>query len=294
MNSRSALRTYLTFIALATIAQLTLVALADGKPQRTKRLPGAGSASSVQSQSMPQQQYPPAEIELLRIKLLELVDGVRDFSDSLLPGNSLMVEKLDKAVQQIAEMSPTELNRLRAGLDPSKMTVGLAEARAALADFKPALELFRQNSAATIKPASAGFPGRDDPNAACNTLVGSGKPGASVLRAADTIYFIAEGVFQVASEACDQIAVLVALGEGGGANTSLACLITDAVYYVAYGVRQALQTCEDDFSRRTVDANYSRLDHIHTDLADAVTNDNTNTTTVTTAVGSAKTAIVAT
>jgi len=94
------------------------------------------------------------------------------------------------------------------------------------------------------------------------------------------IFIAASVVKEVASRGCNQVGVVVVAGEGGGANTSLACVATDAVFFVAQAVRNKLTACDVDYTERTVDASFSRLEHLHTDLENSVTNDNTNKTAI--------------
>jgi len=57
-------------------------------------------------------------------------------------------------------------------------------------------------------------------------------------------------------------------------------------------VRAKLTACDLDYTGRTVDANFSRLGHIHTDLENSVANDNTNKTAIIDNDNTNKTAIV--
>jgi len=255
-----------------------------------------------------EKQYPPEELEQLRSKLLELVDTVKEYSDLLLPDNPEFAGKLDAARKQFEQYSPQQLNTLRAALNPAEMNARFGEARAALEQYRPALESIRQEKrqrsklqqpGGMLQIESAGLPDREGPDPVCDALVGSGRISFALNTAADAIFIAAAGVRAVASRGCNQ--VLVALGEGG--NTSSLCIIVDGVYYVAVAVRAKLTGCDSDYTGRTVDANFSRLGHIHTDLENSVANDNTNktaiinndnanTTTITGNDNSNKTAIV--
>ena len=232
-----------------------------------------------------EKQYPPEELEQLRSKLLELVDTVKEYSDLLLPDNPEFAGKLDAARKQFEQYSPQQLNTLRAALNPAEMNARFGEARATLEQYRPALESIRQEKrqrsklqqpGGMLQIESAGLPDREGPDPVCDALVGSGRISFALNTAADAIFIAAAGVRAVASRGCNQ--VLVALGEGG--NTSSLCIIVDGVYYVAVAVRAKLTGCDSDYTGRTVDANFSRLGHIHTDLENSVANDNTNKTAI--------------
>jgi hypothetical protein len=90
---------------------------------------------------------------------------------------------------------------------------------------------------------------------------------------------------------CNQVAVAVILGEGGGGNASLACVVSDGVLLAAETVRDKVHACDDDFDKRLIDASVSRLEHVHTDLENSVANDNANTATITGALTTATTTI---
>src|SRR5437016_5013423 len=217
-----------------------------------------------------EKQYPPEELEQLRSKLLELVDTVKEYSDLILPDNPEFAGKLDAARKQFEQFSPQQLNTFRATLNPAEMNARFGEARATLEQYRPALESIRQEKrqqsklrqSTGIQIESAGLPDREGPDPVCDALVGSGRISFALNTAADAIFIAAAGVRAVASRGCNQ--VLVALGEGG--NTSSLCIIVDGVYYAAVAVRAKLTGCDSDYTGRTVDANFSRLGHIHTDL----------------------------
>jgi hypothetical protein len=240
---------------------------------------------STDQTGAPPKQYSPEEQEFLRAKLLELVDAVQDFSESINPEDLQSAALLDQARQQFKAMQSSELNGLRTLLDPSKMNEALPRARAVLADFKPALALYHlKRKKHGALPVSSALPDRAGPDSVCNALIGSGRPSIDATLAADAVQLVALGVKFVAKRGCMQLAVAIALGEGGGLNTSLACVASDALYVVAKGVRATLQSCNDDFTKRTADADYARLSTISSDITNAVTNDNTNTTSITSSI----------
>ena len=243
-------------------------------------------------------QYPPEELEQLRSMLLEFVDTVKEYSDLLLPDNPELGRKLDAARKQFEQYSPQQLYTLRATLNPAEMNARFGEARAALEQYRPALESIRQEkqrsklqqSSGMVQIESAGLPDRASPDAVCNAIpgVGTGRVSFAVTTAADAIFLTAAGIRAGLSRGCNQ--VLVVAGEGG--NTSSACIAADVVYYAALAVRAKLTACDLDYTGRTVDANFSRLGHIHTDLENSVANDNTNKTAIIDNDNTNKTAIV--
>lgn len=121
---------------------------------------------------------------------------------------------------------------------------------------------------------SSGFP------SAQYSFCGSSRNSAEGMFAAQVVLDVAKGVWSVASRACDE--VIVILGEGG--NVSLVCIITDAVLAAAEAVFNGFQFCDNDIDSAEIEGSYERLDHIHTDLANAqstiIANDNTNTTNI--------------
>jgi hypothetical protein len=140
--------------------------------------------------------------------------------------------------------------------------------------------------------SSAGLPPVDGPDAVCSALVGAGRPSSDLVIAADAVYMAAKIVDVALNRACNQVAVAVILGEGGGGNTSLVCVASDVVLLAAETLRNKVQACDDDFDKRLIDASVARLEHVHTDLENSVTNDNANTATLNTALTTARTNIV--
>ena len=261
--------------------------------------PANAQSDANQFKGAPEQvQYSSDELESLRSKLLELVDTVNDFSQSLKPGDAQAAASIARARTQIEEYSAKELNSLRASLDPSKLNGELAGARDVLNDFKPMLQ---ESQARNFKSAglkgmmqinSAGFPAVEGPDAVCSALIGSGRPSSDLVIAADAVYMAAKIVDVALNRACNQVAVAVILGEGGGGNTSLVCVASDAVLLAAETVRDKVQSCSDDFDKRLIDASVARLAHVHTDIENSVVNDNANTTTITGALTTASNNIV--
>lgn len=242
--------------------------------------------------------YSSEELEALRSKLLEVVDTVKEFSDTLRPGDVQSANNLSLARTQIEQYSAKQLSDLRASLDPSKMNGGLQNARAVLDDFRPAIQAYyasTSQSALSIKGTytenSVGFPTVDAPDAICQALVGAGRPSSDIAIAADTVYFAAKVLDIALNRGCEQVVVagVIVLGEGavGGGNTSSLCIISDGILFAAEQARDKVQACDDDFTKRSIDAAVARLAHLHTDLDNSVANDNANKTIITGAVTTA-------
>ena len=161
-------------------------------------------------------QYPVQELELLRGKLIELADAVKELS-TLLSDNDEEVKKLDQARASFEQLSVKDLNTYRAALDPARMNSGLVEARATIAEYIKSVDghsRIKTRRGATLN--SAGLPDRPGPDSVCDGLIGSGRPSSDLATAADAVYYTAEGVHAAANRACNQLVVLVVLGEGGG------------------------------------------------------------------------------
>lgn len=246
----------------------------------------AQSAAKLPGADKQHIQYSAEELESTRTKILELLNTVQEFSDTIMPNDKNSAERLDAARKQLEQFSAADLNALRAAIDPSKMN-DLSQARAALAEFKPALE------AKNGKDAARALPGVEAPDAVCEALVGSGRPSSAVVIAADAVYFAAKILDIALNRGCNQVAVVVVAGVGGGANTSLACIVSDGILFAAEQVRDKVASCDDDFTKRSVDAAVARMETIHADLEDSVTNDNTNKNTIVANDNTNKDAIIA-
>jgi hypothetical protein len=205
-------------------------------------------------------QYPQQALEDLRGEILNLADGVQEFA-ALAPPGLVDTTNLQQARGLILQMSSRDLNALRKGIDPSKLHAQLLQARAAVAEYSKA-KSGPTTSAGPMHIESLPFPVA---NGFCTSANGSDvtRIPTGVIIAADVIYFIAETVYELAQDACNE--VLVIGGEGG--NVRLLCIITDTIWVVAHAVDEGIHFCGDDLTGAVVDANYSRLDHIHNDLA---------------------------
>ena len=77
----------------------------------------------------------------------------------------------------------------------------------------------------------------------------------------------AEMVREDASRHCD----LVAVSAGAGGNTSLACLVSDAVFITAKFTHETLQFCPGDINSAENNGTYRRVEHLHNDIASVQT-----------------------
>lgn len=69
---------------------------------------------------------------------------------------------------------------------------------------------------------------------------------------------VAEAIKDTAEQACNQ--------SGIGFNASLACIVTDIAFFVAKGVNDNFNLCNDFVTAAEVNGSYRRLDHIHGDM----------------------------
>jgi len=288
----------LTFVMTSMLITPVLAAAkydtTDKKPVSKKNLSGVKATvlESIKAQDG-QKEFSPEELEQMRSALLELLDSVQDFSSLMSPeakskagmkdfGDPMTEDQSDDARTQISKMSSQELTVLRKVLNPAAMRTKLAASRSTLNEYKDTMSktAFETGNRGTL-PGIVSY---------CGAPVSS-----AAIIAADAIYFIAEGVRDIAQNVCNQVVL--------GANLRSGCNVTDAIYLVAKGVNQGIHFCDDDYAASVGEASFARLGHIHEDIEDIKANDNTNytniignattnTTTITTAVTSAKTDIV--
>ena len=292
----------LTLVLTSALITPTLAfAKYDGKDKKTgskKNSPDTRAAvlESIKAQDG-RTEFSAEELEQMRSALLELLDSVQEFA-ALMPreaaskagmkdfGEKLSEEQSDEVKTRIQNMSGQELTTLRKTLNPAKMRTKIAASRSTLDEYK--------NSASK----GASHTGNRGTLPGINSYCGAPVSTEAII-AADVIFFVAEGVRDVAQNLCNQVAVVA----GFGGNTRVACEITDAVYLAAKVVNQAIHFCDDDYNASVGEASFERLGHIHDDLEDVKANDNTNytniignaatnTTTVTTAISSAQTAVI--
>lgn len=302
-------RFFATMLTLVLTSMLITPILAatryEGTDKKTASKKNSSNVRAAVIESIKTQddkiEFSPEELEQMRSALLELFDSVQEFSALMSPeagtkagikdfGEQMSESQSDEARIQIQKMSSHELTTLRKVLNPVAMRTKIAASRATLNEYK--------NSVSEITSDTGNRPGLPGINSYCGAPVST-----AAIIASDVIYFVAEGVRDVAQNACNQVAVVVVAGVGGGANTRLACNITDAIYLIAKAVNQGIHFCDDDYAASVGQASYDRLEHIHDDVEDIKANDNTNytnivgnaatnTTTITTGITGAKTDII--
>ncbi len=265
-----------TMVAMCLAASLAQPSRAQGLtvPRRVVRSGALGLAPAPGEPVGAGGMYPQQTLEDLRGELLNLADSVQEFA-ALGPADLVDTVGLQQARDQIQQMSIQNLNVIRKGIDPSKLQSRLMRARAVVADYavtRSAASRATSSSKATGVPNidSSGFP---NANGFCTSANGSdvNRIPTAVVLAVDVVFFVADGVREFAQDACKE--VVVALGEGG--NGSLACIAVDVIWIAAKAVDEGIHFCDDDLTGAVVDANYARLDHIHTDLAGVQTGVNT-------------------
>lgn len=209
------------------------------------------------------------ESEQLRSELLSFVQAYKGFAGAL--GINGQVEVFERYERLLRELPLKQLEVLRNVLpDTSGMN-------AATAKLNDQVELLNktEGSLSHLKiimgqqSNSPPFPVADYPS--CGT-----RTSETAIDASDVALFVAEGIRDAASRACDEVVVIV--GEGG--NGSLACIITDGIYVAAKIVNYGLHFCNDKIDQAELAATYNRLGHLHTDLESSVANDNANKTAI--------------
>lgn len=273
---------------LSVVAIIMVVTIVSINPAYAQYTVNESKADATQIQ------YSTEELESLRSKMLELLDTVQEFSGTIIPNDAHSAERLQAARKQLEQFTLKDLNALRASINPSKMNKNLEQARATLNEFKPSLEAYNNKHSrnfatggdkewSNIAPNSP-LPGVEPPDAVCQALVGSGRPSSAAVIAADAVYFAAKILDIALNRGCNQVfvagAVVLGAGVVAGGNTSLACIVSDGILFAAEQVRDKIASCDDDFTKRSVDVAVRRLETIHTDLEDSVANDNANKNTI--------------
>jgi hypothetical protein len=106
-------------------------------------------------------------------------------------------------------------------------------------------------------PESAGFP-----SAPYSELAGDTRSPTGVIFAAKVVVQAARLVWSLANRGCNQVVVVA----GEGANTSLACTVADAIYFVALSALEDIDYTDDDIDSAEINGTYLRVGHIHSDL----------------------------
>lgn len=233
-------------------------------------------------------QFSKEERDEMRGKLQELADTIKLAADDINPGDTETAEAITKVKDQIAGFTDDELDAFRSTLDPSTMGNGLKKVQATLKDFRPDFKsyyLAMKSHASAMSPTATDFPELASPTVACNALIGSKRPTEILITAADLLYLIAEGVHALAGRACNQVAVAVILGNGGGGNGSLACTAADILLALAKGIRETLRSCDEGYTKRSVETALQRLEYLHNQM-------DANKVAIVGEITSSKTAIV--
>ena len=274
------LTTITVAVCLAAGAVQPLRAQEPGRFPRPAPAPRSGARFALApdpAQQPPGGQHPLQSLEDLRSELLSLADSVQQFA-ALAPAELFDADSLQQARVQIQQMPAESLNTLRKVIDPAKLHDRLLRARAAVGQYSKSISGTKM-IAGSMPSFSPGFP---DANGFCTSANGTDvhRIPTAVVLAADVIFFVADTVRELAQDACKQDVVVVALGEGGGGNTSLVCTIVDTVWVIAKAVDEGIHFCDDDLTGAVVDANFARLNHIHDDLSAVQTGVNTVSTQV--------------
>lgn len=151
-----------------------------------------------------QTEYAPEELELVRTKMLELVDASKEMA-GLLPDN-YGLEELERARIQIEQFSSKELTMFRRGLDRSQIDWNrIAKARQTLIDYKAAelaSQKTKQKAKGDFSVTSQGFPSSSP---VCQRVT------TEAMIATNALYLAAVLAKDIARDTCNQ--VIVALGE---------------------------------------------------------------------------------
>lgn len=273
---RLALATALTFVLMNLIfaGQVLAGSLQQSGAKVTERAPETPAAQFQHGQERPVASAD--DLESFRADLIRFVQSYKELAALT---NPKQAQKFNAITAQLQKLTHKQLNIIRSGMADFS-TVGQAAQK--LHDSVEKSKALRATLGRVYESNSAGFPTADYPS--CGTT----RVDDSVVDASDTALFVAEGVRDAASRACDE--VIVILGEGG--NGSLACIATDAIYLAAKIVNYGLHYCNDKIDAAEQGATYSRLDHLHADLESSVANDNTNAQSIINNDNLNKTAII--
>ncbi len=221
-------------------------------------------------------EYSIKELEQMRTVLLELNDTNYYLAEMFHPYQNGLIDVsrdgIDDFTQirtQIGQLTAAELTALRKVLDPVKIHQKLVGAVERIDQAKAFTSKYRGKS------ETAGLPEIDFFCKGQGAVLGITAPVApATLSAADDVFFIAEGVRDIAQNGCNQVAVVVVLGEGGGANTRLACNITDGIYLVAKALDQKFNFCDDDYDSSVLNSVHGGVAHLNTDIANGISSTN--------------------
>lgn len=213
-------------------------------------------------------QYSSEELESFRADLINFVRAYQEAARFLGPKKA---QKFNGIEEQLLRLTVEQLNTIRGGIpDVKKLSGATKKLENAVAEASLRRDSNPSQKGETATESLAGFPNADYPS--CGTR----KVDDAIIDASDTALFVAEGIRDVASRACGQ--VVVAAGFGGNGNA--ACIATDAIYLAAKIINYGLHYCNDKIDEAEQGATYDRLGHLHSDLENSVSNDNTNATNI--------------
>lgn len=217
-------------------------------------------------------EFSTAELEEMRSALAELLSATYYatplFDKGLVAGQT--ADDYAAISAQIKRLSATELTALRTALNPVSMKQKLQIAFEKINSAK---------SPSGSRPETAGVPAISYFCQGQAEVLGISAPvDPGALSASDDIFFIAEGVRDIAQNGCNQVGGAVVAGAGVIANTRLACNVSDAIYLVAKGLNQKIRFCDDDYNSSTVTAIYGGIGHLNTDIANGIASTATSIT----------------
>ncbi|MBI1764025.1 MAG: hypothetical protein HYR56_21580 [Acidobacteria bacterium] len=99
---------------------------------------------------------------------------------------------------------------------------------------------------------------------------------------------IAEGVREIAKDFCDQITEIL----GGGGNFSVACIVTEIIYFALKFADYPIKACHDDTNLVAADVLLERMRYLHDQLDYSIANDNANKAKLSTQLTNAENHIV--
>lgn len=215
-----------------------------------------------------QVQYPNEELELLRSKMLAVLDAVQEFSSIFVTNYAGDVEQLATVRRHLEQLTSKDLNALRASIDPSTLS-DLRQARARLNQFKPAFEAARRQSSKSSNAASNLSSDAD----VCVMPIGSDPLAHSLRMEADEIYFQARKLDIALNRGCNQVDVdgliLGGFGRVSGGNHSNDCIESDKILLAAEKARDSFNSCNVDNTGKAVNTAVEKLDTLGSALATA-------------------------
>ncbi|NVJ67505.1 MAG: hypothetical protein HWE16_13540 [Gammaproteobacteria bacterium] len=168
-------------------------------------------------------------------------------------GSNTQVENLQSAKNQLLQLSFEELQALpETPLLNNFKSVNdklLLETQNMLSN-KTAPNFSLKATTTLTQPDYADFP-------LCGTAPGERYDDIAVF-ASEQALFVAETVREVASRACEQVAVAA----GFGGNTSAACLISDAVYIAAKEAHNILSFCDAEVDEAQLETTFLRTEDL--------------------------------